>query len=218
MKKREVAKLIDHTLLVATATPEQIARLCEEAVKYHFASVCVNPCNVAQCARLLAGTDVAVCTVIGFPLGGNTPQTKALEARGAVASGATELDTVINVGALKAGNRDTVYDDIKAVVGAANGARVKVILETCYLTDEEKVLACQVATQAGADFVKTSTGFGPAGATTHDVALIKASIGPGMGIKASGGIHSYEDAMSMVEAGATRIGASAGIQIVEGAE
>ena len=218
MKKREVAKLIDHTLLKATATPEQIARLCEEAAKYHFASVCVNPCNVAQCARLLAGTGVAVCTVIGFPLGANTPQTKAFETREAVASGATEVDTVINVGALKAGNRDTVYDDIKAVVGAANGARVKVILETCYLTDEEKALACQVATQAGANFVKTSTGFGPAGATAHDVALMKASIGPGMEVKASGGIHSYEDAMSMVEAGATRIGASAGIQIVEAAE
>jgi deoxyribose-phosphate aldolase len=218
MKKREVAKLIDHTLLKATATPEQIARLCEEAAKYHFASVCVNPCNVAQCARLLAGTGVAVCTVIGFPLGANTPQTKAFETREAVASGATEVDTVINVGALKAGNRDTVYDDIKAVVGAANGARVKVILETCYLTEEEKALACQVATQAGANFVKTSTGFGPAGATAHDVALMKASIGPGMEVKASGGIHSYEDAMSMVEAGATRIGASAGIQIVEAAE
>jgi deoxyribose-phosphate aldolase len=218
MKKREVAKLIDHTLLKATATPEQIARLCEEATKYHFASVCVNPCNVAQCARLLAGTGVAVCTVIGFPLGANTPQTKAFETREAVASGATEVDTVINVGALKARNRDTVYDDIKAVVGAANGARVKVILETCYLTDEEKALACQVATQAGANFVKTSTGFGPAGATAHDVALMKASIGPGMEVKASGGIHSYEDAMSMVEAGATRIGASAGIQIVEAAE
>jgi deoxyribose-phosphate aldolase len=218
MKKREVAKLIDHTLLEATGTPEQIARLCDEAAKYHFKSVCINPCNLAQCTKLLAGTGVTVCTVIGFPLGANIPQTKAFEAREAIAGGATEIDTVINVGALKAGNRDTVYHDIKAVIDVANGALVKVIIEACYLTDEEKALVCQIATEAGANFIKTSTGFGSAGATAHDVALIKASIGPGMGIKASGGIHSYEDAMGMVEAGATRIGASASIQIVEGAE
>jgi deoxyribose-phosphate aldolase len=183
MKKFEIAKLIDHTLLHADATPEEIAGLCEEAAKYHFASVCVNPCNVAQCAKLLAGTVVAVCTVIGFPLGANTKQTKAFETREAVADGALEVDTVINLGALKARNRDTVYDDIKAVISAAKGALVKVIIEACYLTDEEKVLACQIATQAGANFVKTSTGFGPGGATAHDVALVKASIGPGMGSK-----------------------------------
>jgi deoxyribose-phosphate aldolase len=218
MNKHEIAKLIDHTLLQATATPEEIARLCQEAAKYHFASVCVNPCHVAQCAKLLAGTGVAVCTVIGFPLGANTPQTKAFETREAVANGATEVDTVINLGALKAGKRDTVYDDIKAVIGAANGALVKVIIEACYLTDEEKVLACQIATQAGANFVKTTTGFGPTGATAHDVSLMKASIGPGVGVKASGGIHSYQDAMSMIEASATRIGASASIKILETAE
>jgi len=218
MKKHEVAKLIDHTLLKAAATPEQIAKLCEEAAAYHFASVCVNPCYVAQCAKLLAGTGVAVCAVIGFPLGANTSQTKAFETREALANGATEVDMVINVGALKAGDRDAVCDDIKAVVKAANGVRVKVILETCYLTDEEKILACQAATQAGANFVKTSTGFGPAGATVNDVALMKRSIGPGMEVKAAGGIRTLQDTIAMVEAGATRIGASAGIQIVEAAE
>ncbi len=218
MKKQEVAKLIDHTLLKAVATPEQIAKLCEEAAAYHFASVCVNPCYVAQCAKLLAGTGVAVCAVIGFPLGANTSQTKAFETREAIANGATEVDMVINVGALKAGDKDTLCDDIKAVVKAANGVRVKVIIETCYLTDEEKVLACQTATEAGANFVKTSTGFGPAGATAHDVALMKQSIGPGMEVKAAGGIRTLEDTIAMVEAGATRIGASAGIQILGAAE
>ncbi len=218
MKKNEVAKLIDHTLLKAVATPEQIAKLCKEAAEYHFASVCVNPCHVAQCARLLAGTGVAVCTVIGFPLGANTPQTKAFETRDAIANGATEVDMVINVGALKAGDNDAVCDDIRAVVEAAHGVLVKVIIEACYLTDEEKVMACEAATRAGANFVKTSTGFGTGGATAHDVALMKRSIGPGMRIKAAGGIRTLEDTVAMVEAGATRIGASSGVQIVEAAE
>ncbi|MEJ2650033.1 MAG: deoxyribose-phosphate aldolase [Sedimentisphaerales bacterium] len=218
MKKQEVAKLIDHTLLKAFATPDQIDKLCKEAAENHFASVCVNPCNVAQCAKLLAGTDVEVCTVIGFPLGANTSETKAFETKDAIAKGATEVDMVINIGALKAGNIDLVQNDIKAVVDAANGVLVKVIIETCYLTDEEKVQACEAATKAGADFVKTSTGFGTAGATAHDVALMKKSIGPDMEVKAAGGIRTLEDAVNMVEAGATRIGASAGIQIVEAAE
>ena len=218
MKKQEVAKLIDHTLLKAFATPDQIDKLCKEAAENHFASVCVNPCNVAQCAKLLAGTDVEVCTVIGFPLGANTSETKTFETKDAIAKGATEVDMVINIGALKAGNIDLVQNDIKAVVDAANGVLVKVIIETCYLTDEEKVQACEAATKAGADFVKTSTGFGTAGATAHDVALMKKSIGPDMQVKAAGGIRTLEDAVNMVEAGATRIGASAGIQIVEAAE
>lgn len=218
MKKNEVAKLIDHTLLKAVATPDQIASLCAEAAEYHFASVCVNPCNVAQCAKLLAGTDVKVCTVIGFPLGANTSETKAFEARDAIAKGATEVDMVINIGALKAGDTETVYQDIKAVVDAAKGVLVKVIIETCYLTDEEKVLACKAATRAGADFVKTSTGFGTGGATPQDVSLMKASIAPNMKVKASGGIRTYEDTLAMVKAGAMRIGASAGVQIVKAAE
>lgn len=218
MNKREVAQLIDHTLLKATATPEQIATLCAEAVDHGFAAVCVNPVNVTQCVGLLAGTKVDVCTVIGFPLGATTSTTKAYETREAVENGADEVDMVINLGALKAGDIDAVTDDIKAVVDAADGALVKVIIETCYLTDDEKVLACEAATRAGADFVKTSTGFGPAGATAEDVALMKASIAPAMQVKAAGGIRTYEDAMRMVEAGATRIGASAGIAIIAEAE
>lgn len=218
MKKSEVAKLIDHTLLKAVATPEQITKLCLEAKENHFASVCVNPGYVPLCAKLLSGTDVAVCTVIGFPLGANTPATKAFETRDAIAHGATEIDMVINLGELKAGNKDLLYQDIKAVVDAANGVLVKVIIETCYLTDEEKVIACEAATRAGANYVKTSTGFGTAGATTHDVALMKASIGPDMKVKAAGGIRTYADTLAMVEAGASRVGASAGIQIVQAAE
>ena len=218
MKKNEVAKLIDHTLLKAVATPEQIAKLCFEAKENHFASVCVNPVNVPQCAKLLTGTDVAVCTVIGFPLGANTPATKAFETKDSIANGATEVDMVINLGALKSGDADLLYQDIKAVVDAANGVLVKVIIETCYLTDEEKVLACKAAAKAGAQYVKTSTGFGTDGATAHDVALMKASIKPGMKVKAAGGIRTYADTLSMVEAGASRIGASSGIQIVEAAD
>lgn len=218
MKKETIAAMIDHTLLKATATPAQVETLCREAVTYHFASVCVNPCYVSLVAKLLAGTPVKVCAVVGFPLGANTETVKAFEAREAVANGAREIDMVINVGALKAGDVALVEREIKAVVDASGEAIVKVIIETCYLTDAEKVLAVRAAVKAGARFVKTSTGFGDGGATTEDVALMKQNIPQTMEVKASGGIRSYEDAVAMVGAGATRIGASAGIAIVERAE
>ncbi|MBQ9197042.1 MAG: deoxyribose-phosphate aldolase [Clostridia bacterium] len=218
MKKAEIAAMIDHTQLKAFATTTQIDALCKEAAEYHFASVCVNPCHVARAAALLKGTGVKVCTVIGFPLGANTSEVKAFETRNAIENGAQECDMVINVGALKEGNIDLVEKDIRAVVEAANGTLVKVIIETCYLTDEEKALACQAAARAGADFVKTSTGFGTGGATPHDVALMRASIPDSMKVKASGGVHNYREAMDVIEAGASRIGASAGIAIVSEAE
>ena len=218
MKKNEIAAMIDHTLLKAFATPAQIEQLCKEAAEYHFASVCVNPTYVALAAKLLKGTGVKVCTVIGFPLGANTSAVKAFEAKDAIANGAEEVDMVINVGAMKAGDCELVEKDIKAVVDAANGTLVKVIIETCYLTDEEKVLACKAAANAGADFVKTSTGFGTGGATPADVALMRANIPDTMKVKASGGVHNYEEAMAVVEAGASRIGASAGMAIVAAAE
>lgn len=214
---RNLASTIDHTLLKADATPAMIARLCEEAIQYHFASVCVNPVNVRQCAELLRGTDVAVCSVIGFPLGATTAATKAFETKQALADGAVEVDMVIQVGALKAGQNQKVLDDIEAVVSAAHagGAIVKVIIETALLTDEEKVRACRLAKEAGADFVKTSTGFSSAGATTADVSLMRQTVGPELGVKAAGGIHTRKDAEAMLSAGATRIGASAGIRIVQ---
>lgn len=218
MKKQEIAAMIDHTLLKSFATPAQIEQLCKEAAEYHFASVCVNPAYVALAASLLKGTGVKVCTVIGFPLGANTSAVKAFEARDAIANGAEEVDMVINVGAMKAGDYELVEKDIKAVVDAADGTLVKVIIETCYLTDEEKVLACKAAAKAGADFVKTSTGFGTGGATPADVALMRSSIPDTMKVKASGGVHNYEEAMAVVEAGASRIGASAGMAIVAAAE
>ncbi len=218
MKKQTIAAMIDHTLLKATATSAQIEKLCEEAKTYLFASVCVNPVNVAEAARLLAGTPVKVCTVIGFPLGANTSEVKAFETMNAVSNGAQEIDMVINVGAAKAGDWATVESDIRAVVSAAKGNLVKVILETCYLTPDEIVCACKAAAAAGADFVKTSTGFGTGGATTEDVALMKKSIPASMCVKASGGIHTYQEALALIEAGASRIGASAGIQIVSDAE
>lgn len=218
MKKRELASMIDHTLLKSFATKEQIVKLCEEAKEYHFASVCVNPCYVKLAAKLLKGTESKVCTVIGFPLGANTSECKAFETKDAIAKGAQEVDMVINVGAMKSGDYDTVEEDIRAVVEAANGTLVKVIIETCYLTDEEKVIACKASTAAGANYVKTSTGFGTGGATPADVALMKANIAEGMKVKASGGIHNYGEAVAVVEAGASRIGASAGIAIVNAAE
>lgn len=212
-----VAQLIDHTLLKADATEEQVRKLCEEARKYTFASVCVNPSNVALAARLLRGSPVKVCTVIGFPLGATTPTAKSIEARDAIANGATEVDMVINVGALKSGDDELVRRDIQAVVDAAKGqALVKVILETALLSDEEKVKASLLAKMAGADFVKTSTGFGPGGATAEDVALMRQTVGPEMGVKASGGIRDLETAQAMVKAGATRIGASASVAIAKG--
>jgi deoxyribose-phosphate aldolase len=212
-----IAKMIDHTLLKADATKAQIVKLCEEAKQYGFASVCVNPTWVATAAELLKGTDVKVCTVIGFPLGANTPETKAFEAKNAIENGANEVDVVINIGALKDGNDDLVERDIRAVVEAAKGkALVKVIIEACLLTEEEKVRACQLAVKAGADYVKTSTGFSTGGATPEDVALMRKTVGPNIGVKASGGVRDMQSAEAMIQAGATRIGTSSGVSIVEG--
>ena len=209
-------KYIDHTLLKADASQEQIETLIEEAKKYDFASVCVNPTWVNFAAQALKATDVKVCTVIGFPLGANTPELKAFETSDAIQNGANEVDMVINIGALKSRNFDLVERDIRAVVEDAKGTLVKVIIETCLLTDDEKVKACQIAQKAGADFVKTSTGFSTGGATVADVALMRKTVGPDMGVKASGGARSYEDALAFIEAGATRIGASSGVAIMEG--
>lgn len=209
-------KYIDHTLLKPDASQEQIETLIEEAKKYDFASVCVNPTWVSFAAQALKATDVKVCTVIGFPLGANTPELKAFETSDAIQNGANEVDMVINIGALKSRNFDLVERDIRAVVEAAEGTLVKVIIETCLLTDDEKVRACQLAQKAGADFVKTSTGFSTGGATVADVALMRKTVGPDMGVKASGGARSYEDALAFIKAGATRIGASSGVAIMEG--
>ena len=210
------AAMIDHTLLKAEATRDQITKLCEEAKQYGFASVCVNPTWVKYSAELLKGAESVVCTVIGFPLGANTPAVKAFETKDAIANGAGEIDMVINIGAMKNGEYDLVYEDIKAVVDAANGTLVKVIIETCLLTDEEKVKACELAVKAGADFVKTSTGFSTGGATAEDIALMRKTVGPEIGVKASGGVRSLEDMKLMVENGATRIGASSGVAIMNG--
>ncbi|MFO1443407.1 deoxyribose-phosphate aldolase [Bacillus sp. Bva_UNVM-123] len=214
---KTIAKMIDHTLLKADATKEQIEKLCGEAKQYDFASVCVNPVWVKQSANYLQGTDVKVCTVIGFPLGATTSETKAFETKNAIENGATEVDMVINIGALKTGDNDLVEQDIRAVVAAAKGkALTKVIIETCLLTDEEKVRACELSVKAGADFVKTSTGFSTGGATVEDIALMRKTVGPTIGVKASGGVRSADDAKKMIDAGATRIGASSGIAIVNG--
>ena len=218
MDKKTIASMIDHTLLKPEATPAQIEKLCAEAAEYHFASVCVNPVYIPLAARLLKGTGVKVCCVVGFPLGAIAPEQKAAEAASCAAMGAEELDMVIHVGAAKAGDWALVQRDIAGVVKAAAGRTVKVIIETCLLTDEEKVKACEAAKAAGADFVKTSTGFSTGGATTHDIALMRKTVGPEMGVKASGGIRDYATAMAMIEAGANRIGASAGIEIVAAAE
>lgn len=218
MDKKTIASMIDHTLLKPEATPAQIEKLCAEAAEYHFASVCVNPVYIPLAARLLKGTGVKVCCVVGFPLGAIAPEQKAAEAASCAAMGAEELDMVIHVGAAKAGDWALVQRDIEGVVKAAAWHTVKVIIETCLLTDEEKVKACEAAKAAGAHFVKTSTGFSTGGATTHDIALMRKTVGPEMGVKASGGIRDYETAMAMIEAGANRIGASAGIAIVAAAE
>lgn len=214
----DIAGLIDHTLLKPDATADQIAQLCYEARKYKFASVCVNPTHVKLCAELLQGTQVKVCTVIGFPLGASSPEVKAFEAQTAIKDGATEIDMVLNIGALKAGDLTLAAQDIHEVVrvGHNAGAIVKVIIETSLLNDEEKVTACLLAKEAGADFVKTSTGFSGGGATVDDVNLMRRVVGPEMGVKASGGVRDFEDAQSMVKAGATRLGASAGVKIVQG--
>jgi deoxyribose-phosphate aldolase len=213
---QNLAKMIDHTLLKPDATKEQVIKLCDEARKYNFASVCINPSFVKLSAECLKGSPVKVCTVIGFPLGATTSVSKSIETRDAIANGAQEIDMVINVGALKARDYEQVRKDIEAVVEAANGQIVKVILETAFLTDEEKVKGCQLSKEAGADFVKTSTGFGPGGATAHDIALMRETVGRYMGVKAAGGIRDYATAQEMIKAGATRIGASASVSIVKG--
>lgn len=213
---RGVAGAIDHTLLKPDATAADIDKLCQEAAEWKFATVCVNPTWVARAAARLRGSGVGVCSVVGFPLGATTPDVKQYEARRAIFNGAAEIDMVINVGALKSGDIRTVTDDIRAVVGACQecGVTSKVIIETALLTDEEKVTACTLAKAAGADFVKTSTGFGPGGATAADVALMRRVVGAEMGVKASGGVRDLEQVRAMVAAGATRIGASAGVRIV----
>ncbi len=215
-----VSHMIDHTLLKPDATQDQIAQLCYEARKHAFASVCVNPSYVKLCADLLKDSEVLVCTVIGFPLGATSTESKAFEAQKAVRDGADEVDMVINVGGLKSHDYELVEGDIAAVARAvhAGGAILKVIIEAALLTDEEKVAACQLARVAGADFVKTSTGFGPGGATAEDVALMRRVVGIGMGVKASGGIRSYADAKKMIAAGASRIGASASVMIAQEAD
>ncbi len=218
MDKKTIASMIDHTLLKPEATPAQVEKLCAEAAEYHFARGCVNPVDTPRAARRLDGTGVKVCGVVGFPLGAIAPEQKAAEAASCAAMGAEELDMVIHVGAAKAGDWALVQRDIAGVVKAAAGRTVKVIIETCLLTDEEKVKACEAAKAAGADFVKTSTGFSTGGAPTHDIALLRKTVGPDMGVKASGGIRDYATAMAMIEAGANRIGASAGIEIVAAAE
>jgi len=225
VRKDEIARLIDHTLLKPEATPAQVEKLCAEARRYGFATVCINPVYVKLAAEKLEGSGVAVCAVAGFPLGATSTEAKVCEARQALTDGASEIDMVIHVGALKAGNHARVQEDIAAVAAACHkdNALLKVIIETVLLDDTEKVIACQLAQNAGADFVKTSTGFArplansgrSSGATVEDVQLMRQTVGAKMGVKAAGGIRSYADALAMIKAGATRIGVSAGVQIVE---
>lgn len=214
----ELNKYIDHTLLKPEATKEQITKLCEEARQYDFASVCVNTCYVPLAKQLLAGSDVKVCCVVGFPLGAMDTVSKAFESKTAVENGAQEVDMVINIGALKDKDYDYVTKDIAAVVEASKPAIVKVIIEACLLTDEEKVEACKCSMNAKAEFVKTSTGFSTHGATPEDVALMKKTVGDVCKVKAAGGVRSYDDAMKMIEAGADRLGCSAGIKVMEEAK
>lgn len=217
MNNKQIANMIDHTLLKANASEKEIIKLCAEAREHNFASVCVNPSMVKLASEKLKCSDVDVCTVIGFPLGATTSEVKAFEVKNTIENGATEVDMVINVGKLKDRDLEYVKNDIKAVVDAAKDkALVKVIIETCLLTDEEKVIACELSKEAGADFVKTSTGFSTGGATAADIALMRKTVGPEMGVKASGGVRTKEDAMTMIENGATRIGASASIAIATG--
>ncbi len=211
----KIAKIIDHTNLKADASVEDIEKLCNEAKSYGFASVCVNPANVELCTGLLKESDVNVCTVISFPLGANTSKIKFFETKDAVQHGADEIDMVMNIGTLKSGLNDAVKTDIEGVITAAEGKIVKVIIETALLTKEEKILACKIVKDAGADFVKTSTGFGYPGATVEDINLIRKTVGPQMGIKASGGIRNIKTVFDMVKAGATRIGTSSGVKVME---
>lgn len=214
----EINQMIDHTILKADAMQEDVARIVAEAKEYNFFSVCINPCWVAFAKEQLMNTSVAVCTVIGFPLGANTSEVKAYEAADAINNGATEVDMVINIGALKSMQYKKVLKDIQAVVEAAKDrALVKVIIETALLTEAEKIKACELAKEAGADFVKTSTGFSTSGAAVEDIALMRQTVGPEMGVKASGGIHNQAQAEAMIAAGATRIGTSAGVAIMQGA-
>jgi len=215
--EKDIARYIDHTLLKPDATRAQVTQLCHEAREYGFAAVCVNPTHVKLCADLLKDSGVAIACVAGFPLGATSPEVKAYEARQAIQNGAAEIDMVINVGALKDGDYDLVERDIAAVTRVCHDsdAACKVIIETALLTEQEKIKACQLAQKAGADYVKTSTGFGPGGATAADVALMRRVVGPEMGVKAAGGIRSLADAQAMIGAGATRIGASAGVKILQ---
>ncbi len=215
----DLARYIDHTLLKPEATEAQMNSLCDEAAEHHFYSVCVNSSWTEHCARRLGGTGVRVCAVVGFPLGAMDSRAKAFEARVAISNGAEEIDMVMNVGAMKAKDLKTVREDMLAVRRACRpGIILKVILETCMLTDDEKVLACQIAKDIGADFVKTSTGFNKAGATIADVALMRKTVGPDMGVKAAGGVRSFKDAVEMIHAGATRLGTSSGVKLVSGQE
>ncbi|WP_028973054.1 deoxyribose-phosphate aldolase [Spirochaeta cellobiosiphila] len=215
MDVKELVSYFDHTILKATATKTDVVKLCEEAKEYDFASVCVNPAWVSLCSKTLKGTNVKVCTVIGFPLGANHSDVKAFETKQAIKEGAQEVDMVINVGALLEGNDNLVLKDIQSVVTAANGTLVKVILETCYLNNEQIVKACELSVQAGADFVKTSTGFGTGGATKEHVALMASTVKGKAKVKASGGIRTLEDTLTMINNGADRIGASAGVAIIK---
>ena len=215
----KIANIIDHTVLKATTTKEDVIKVCKEAKEHNFFSVCINPTHIELAKKELEGSDVKVCTVIGFPLGANTPEVKAFETKDAIAKGADEVDMVINIGALKDKNYDLLERDIKAVVDAANKeALVKVIIETCYLTDEEKKIACEIAVKAGTDYVKTSTGFGTGGSTPEDIKLMRDTVGPEIGVKASGGVRCKADAEAVINAGASRIGASASMAIVNGDE
>lgn len=217
MNNKDLAKMIDHTILKADASEKEVEKLCMEALKYNFASVCINPSMVEKAANILKDSEVKVCTVIGFPLGATTTEVKAFETDDVIKKGATEVDMVINVGKLKDGDLNYVKKDIEAVVNVAKGrALTKVIIETCLLTDEEKVIACKLSKEAGADFVKTSTGFSTGGATKEDIKLMRETVGSDLGVKASGGVRTREDAEAMIENGATRIGASASIAICEG--
>ncbi|GAB6705206.1 deoxyribose-phosphate aldolase [Streptococcus uberis] len=212
----KINKYIDHTLLKADSVQSQIDQLLSEAKTHEFASVCVNPSWVSYCAEALKGSVVKVCTVVGFPLGATTPETKAFETKNAIENGADEIDMVLNIGKLKQGDYQTVEDDVRAVVEASGDKLVKVIIEACLLTDDEKIKACQLSVAAGADFVKTSTGFSTGGATISDVKLMRQTVGPEIGVKAAGGARSLEDALAFIEAGATRIGTSAGVKIING--
>lgn len=213
--KEYIASIIDHTILKPETTPEDVKNICMEAVQNKFASVCINSCYTKLVSTELKNSSVKVCTVVGFPLGAMSSEAKAFETKKAIEDGAQEIDMVINIGMLKAGELDYVKNDILAVVNAAKGkALVKVIIETCLLTDEEKVEVCKISKAAGADFVKTSTGFSKWGAKAEDVKLMRDTVGPDMGVKASGGVHGFEDAVNMIEAGATRIGASSSLKII----